>query len=152
MVIDSGRRRAGRSPWYALIVTTLVGTALVGLMLILPVSARLGEHEGKVGCGSVLRPRIDPRLYADGSRERIVRHCADARADRLNRTLWMLPALLLVVTSVAAVTAIRGRRRPLVADRPDDSRLTTSQPKGPGPVPGARFRWTHLPPDRGAGG
>ncbi|MEN3615395.1 hypothetical protein AAH979_38585 [Plantactinospora sp. ZYX-F-223] len=99
-------------PWYATLLSpfpiALLGTAVVALMLLLPIRVPApGDHEAR-SCGNAFALDIGrPQDYADDYWPRTYERCTSQRLTRLAQSIGVLAATLLATTLSAAA-----RRRP----------------------------------------
>jgi hypothetical protein len=102
---------ARTKPWYARwrpFPVALLGTAVVALMLLLPIRVPApGDHED-MSCGNVLALDIGrPQDYADDYWSRTYERCTSQRITRLVQAAGVLAVTLLATALTAAA-----RRRP----------------------------------------
>jgi hypothetical protein len=103
---------ATTKPWYSALMNpfpiALLGTAVVALILLLPIRVPApGDHEDR-SCGNGITLDIGrPQDYADDYWSRTYERCTSQRITRLAQSVGVL-AVTLVATTLSAAT----RRRP----------------------------------------
>lgn len=99
-------------PWYITLMSpvriALLGTAVVMLMLLLPIRVPApGDHEDR-SCGNAFALDIGlPRDYADDYWPRTYERCTSQRISRLTQSVGVL-----AVTFLGTALAAAARRRP----------------------------------------